>query len=77
MKPLLLYWFVGCVVVGLPLGSLLKECPNAKVNSAEMVATAAMWPAVLLAAFTMGPQPKTGCEAAMSPPVSRPNGETP
>jgi hypothetical protein len=65
MKNLLIYWVIGCFVIGMPLGSLITECPKAKLPVAEVVGYVAVWPvvfAMVLSRIGQPPLPKTGCD---------------
>lgn len=63
MKHMLVYWCIGCAVVGFPLGGLINECPNAKFEWREMAAGVAIWPTIIAAALVVKPGRKTSCEA--------------
>jgi hypothetical protein len=54
MKAWLIYWFVGCAIVGVPMGSLMRECPDAEVKSADVLTAVATWPAIIIAAISSG-----------------------
>ncbi len=65
MKFLLIYWVIGCFVVGLPMGAIVTECPKAKINTVDVVGWVAVWPlvfAMVISRIGQPPLPKTGCE---------------
>jgi hypothetical protein len=66
LNKLIVYWVIGCIVVGPAMGARMNECPNAEVRWQDMTAAVAIWPAVLAAAFMLKPNPgaRTSCEAA-------------
>jgi hypothetical protein len=71
MTRLLVYWCMGCVVIGAPLGARIDQCPTEKIEWPQMAAAVAIWPAVLAAAFMLKPDiPKTACAAATSSSVT-------
>lgn len=49
MKIALWYWIIGCVVIGLPMGSLVKACPNDDVSSSEIALEVLIWPTIIAA----------------------------
>jgi hypothetical protein len=54
MKLLLVYWLVGCWVVGTSLALRLNACPADKLDSAaELLALVAIWPIGLAASFSL------------------------
>ena len=66
MKSLILYWFVGCAVIGFPLGTFITECPNSKIKVGAIIEMVATWPVVIamaLARTGKPPLPKSVCEA--------------
>lgn len=67
MKAWLIYWFVGCAIVGIPMGSLMKDCPDADVKAIDIFVTVATWPVFILAGNTSGPIKRTSqCPATVS-----------
>lgn len=54
MKAWLVYWCIGCAVVGLPLGNIMRECPNTDIRPIFLVGSIATWPAIIFASFTRG-----------------------
>lgn len=52
MRVLLAYWIFGCLVIGLPLGQRMVECPHEKIETADLVGFVAVWPAALSASFS-------------------------
>ncbi len=68
MKALLTYWVIGCAVIGLPMGSMIKDCPNSDIKSSDVLGMIAAWPVVFFASFTAGEVKKTGkCPATAQP----------
>lgn len=67
MRYLLLYWCIGCLLVGLGLGANLGECPNDEhpATSQHLIA-AAMWPMFITAAMSLprGTQLTRKCASA-------------
>lgn len=62
MEKLIIYWVIGCVVVGIPAGRIIAECPQAKFEAATALAQTAIWPLVLVAAIAMGKTDRPVCE---------------
>jgi hypothetical protein len=51
MNSALIYWITGCIIVGVPMGSLLNDCPDARIDAVQVAASIATWPAIVLAAI--------------------------
>lgn len=68
MKAWLIYWLIGCVIVGLPLGSLLRECPDADVKTADIMVVIATWPAIIIAASFGGEIKRTKNKCSVAAP---------
>lgn len=63
--PILIYWLMGCFLIGTSVGSIRKECPSFDSPSAgEYIVQVAAWPAMLIAAY-MSPRPHK-CEGEKS-----------
>lgn len=71
MKALIVYWIIGCIILGGAQGKLFTECPNDpyKIDSSDLVAIA-LWPAILMAAYeARGANfPKHSCKQEASIP---------
>lgn len=61
----LIYWVIGCLIVGAGWGMSLKKCPNDKLEllSYQTLVLVAVWPAVFTASWTM-PDKKYECKEA-------------
>lgn len=46
MKPLVTYWVIGCVLVGLFMGWRAGECPNDRIPNADILTMIATWPII-------------------------------
>ena len=66
MSKLIVYWVIGCIVVGPAMGARMNDCPNADISWQDMAAAVAIWPAVVAAAFMLKPGGHTACEKAQS-----------
>lgn len=53
MKLVLIYWIIGCCVVGPGMGLAITRCPNDPIDSAEALRNAAMWPAIIVGALNL------------------------
>jgi hypothetical protein len=53
MKALLIYWIIGCVLMGLVFGKMLQKCPSDPVDYAELVATVAVWPLLVVGVVSL------------------------
>lgn len=61
MKKLLVYWVIGCVLIGFPIGRLMTKCPNDKIPPDAVIVSVAVWPAMLVAAIVSNKQ-ESQCE---------------
>lgn len=52
MKALVGYWFVGCVLLGLGIGTRQTKCPNEKPDKIAVILAVATWPVAIGMAFT-------------------------
>ncbi len=69
MRIVLIYWLIGCALIGYSLGNGYRKCPNdARLTQVETVAAIAIWPAVLVGALAMiGGNYQTECSAKTEP----------
>ena len=65
MKPLIVYWVLGCLVIGPALAGRLNDCPKDDVEFSQVVRAVAVWPALLIAAIGLKRADKS-CKAAPS-----------
>lgn len=64
MKAFLIYWTIGCAVVGFPMGLIITECPAAKIETVDIVGLVVTWPTLIFAAVVrtgQPPLPKAKC----------------
>lgn len=66
MKAWLTYWLLGCAVVGFPVGSLMKDCPNAKIDILNIVGSVAIWPTIIFSAISRGKVEPTSVNCTVS-----------
>jgi hypothetical protein len=67
MRAVLVYWIIGCVLIGLAYGQMITECPKDKMPTSDMVGAISIWPAFFAAAIARTgkpPLPQRVCEAA-------------
>jgi len=57
-KTFLVYWLLGCALVGMCLGSAHNKCPNDPIDSAETALAVSVWPAWIFAALMISPPSK-------------------
>jgi hypothetical protein len=47
MKEILWYWVIGCIIVGLPMGVILRECPRDEIQTSEIAMLVLVWPSII------------------------------
>ena len=62
MKVILIYWVIGCLIIGAAFGHSLKDCPlDKRPNVNDVLVSVAIWPAMLTALWVNGPVPPKEC----------------
>ncbi len=63
MKAWLVYWILGCALVGFAQGGYWSRCPNDEISTFEVLAMVSIWPTAIFGALALtGPLPKTQCK---------------
>lgn len=63
MKAWLVYWILGCALVGMAQGSHWSRCPYDEVSTFEAIAMVSIWPTAIFGVFTLNTSlPKTQCK---------------
>lgn len=53
MKHVLGFWVIGCIISGLVLAKMIKECPTRQLDMKELLVVSATWPAFMAAAIAL------------------------
>jgi len=61
MKALLIYWIIGCIVIGVGAGVTQRQCPNDIFDVSKMVQVIAVWPGFLIGGIVAN-LPKSECK---------------
>jgi hypothetical protein len=69
MKAILIYWIIGCFVIGPAIAGRMNDCPNDKVEATTIVSMVAVWPVALIAAIGLK-SPDKSCRSP-SPPEGK------
>ena len=59
MKILMIYWLLGCLLIGLAVVSVTRKCPNDHIPQGLIVEAVVVWPAILVVAWTGEHRPLT------------------
>jgi len=70
MKEILVYWVIGCVLVGWADGKIHEEC-GTRINSQELFVGVAFWPAHVVAAMVDDTPPKECSTVESQDPASQ------
>jgi len=63
MKLFIGYWVMGCFIIGLAVGSTVRDCPKDNIRIYEAVAAVSIWPSFVFASITAGKVEKSECKS--------------